>query len=48
MTSLRQRMTEEVQIRNLSARTQETYLQHVSTFAQHFKQSPELHAWRRV
>lgn len=41
MTSLRQRMTEEMQIRNLSTRTQETYIQHVSTFVQHFKQSPE-------
>jgi len=42
MTSLRQRMTEEMQIRNLSTRTQETYVQHVATFAQYFKQSPEL------
>jgi len=42
MTSLRQRMAEEMQIRNLSTRTQETYLRNVAAFARYFKQSPEL------
>ena len=41
MALLRQRMTEEMQIRNQSTRTQDTYVQHVGTFAQ-FNLSPEL------
>src|SRR2546428_3904693 len=41
MTSLRQRMTEDMQVRNLSPRTQETYLLQVSLFARHFGRSPE-------
>ena len=42
MTPLRQRMTEEMQVRNLSPRTQSSYLQQVSLFASHFYKSPEL------
>lgn len=42
MTSLRQRMIEDMQIRNLAVRTQESYTQQVSQFARYFKQSPEL------
>lgn len=42
MTPLRQRMTEDMQVRNLSPRTQESYLFQVSRFARHFNQSPAL------
>src|SRR5260370_21957768 len=42
MTSLRQRMTEDMQIRNLAVNTQESYVQQVSLFARYFNQSPEL------
>src|SRR5262249_36556457 len=42
MTSLRQRMTEDMQVRNLALNTQESYLQQVSQFARHFNKSPEL------
>jgi integrase/recombinase XerD len=42
MTSLRQRMIEDMQIRNLSVRTQECYVLQVSLFARHFSKSPEL------
>ena len=42
MTPLRQRMTEDMQVRNLSPRTQESYLLQVSLFARHFHQSPAL------
>ena len=41
MTSLRQRMTEDMQVRNLALNTQTSYLQQVSLFARHFKKSPE-------
>jgi integrase/recombinase XerD len=41
MTSLRQRMIEDLQIRNLAANTQESYVQQVSLFARYFNQSPE-------
>ena len=41
MTSLRQRMTEDMQVRNLSPRTQATYILQVSLFARHFHRSPE-------
>ncbi len=41
MTSLRQRMTEDMQVRNLALGTQSVYLQQVSLFARHFHQSPE-------
>ena len=42
MTHLRQRMTEDMQVRNLAINTQESYLQQVSSFARYFKKSPEL------
>jgi integrase/recombinase XerD len=41
MTSLRQRMIEDMQIRNLSAHTQQSYVLQVSLFARHFSKSPE-------
>ena len=42
MTSLRQRMTEDMQVRNLALNTQTCYVQQVSLFARHFDKSPEL------
>ena len=41
MTPLRRRMTEDMQVRNLSPCTQDTYLNQVSLFARHFGQSPD-------
>jgi integrase/recombinase XerD len=41
MTPLRQRMLEDMQIRNFSQNTQESYLQQVSLYARHFRRSPE-------
>lgn len=40
-TPLRQRMREDMQVRNLARNTQESYLQQVTQFAGHFQQSPE-------
>jgi integrase/recombinase XerD len=42
MTLLRQRMIEDMQVRNLAPHTQSTYILHVSLFARHFRKSPEL------
>jgi integrase/recombinase XerD len=42
MTSLRQRMTEDMKVRNLSPHTEKSYLEQVSRFARHFNKSPEL------
>jgi site-specific recombinase XerD len=42
MTQLRQRMSEDMQVRNLSLNTQLSYLQQVSLFARHFGKSPDL------
>jgi hypothetical protein len=42
MTSLRQRMIEDLQVRNLAVCTQESYVRQVSRFACHFNKSPEL------
>jgi integrase/recombinase XerD len=41
MTPLRQRMLEDMQMRNLAANTQKAYLERVTQFARHFGQSPE-------
>ena len=41
MTILRQRMTEDMQVRNLSPHTQRSYLQQVSLFARYFGTSPD-------
>jgi integrase/recombinase XerD len=41
MTPLRQRMLHDMQIRNLAEDTQKSYLQQVSSFARHFRRSPE-------
>ena len=40
MTPLRQRLLEDMQIRNLQPSTQETYVQQVARFARHFGKSP--------
>jgi len=42
MTSLRQRMVEDMTVRNLAPLTQVAYVRQVSMFARHFGQSPEL------
>ena len=41
MTPLRQRMTEDMQVRNLALNTQTSYVQQVSLFARHFNKLPE-------
>lgn len=42
MTRIRQRMTEDMQVRNLSPHTQASYVQQVSLFARYFNKSPEV------
>jgi integrase/recombinase XerD len=42
MTSLRKRMIEDMQVRNLALNTQRLYVEQVSRFARHFNKSPEL------
>jgi integrase/recombinase XerD len=42
MTPLRQRMIEDMQVRNLSPHTQRAYVEQVARFARHFSRSPEL------
>ncbi len=42
MTPLRQRMTEDMQVRNLSPDTLRSYLRQVSLFARYFNRSPEV------
>lgn len=41
MTPLRQRMTEDMQVRNLALNTQTSYVQQVSLFARYFNKSPD-------
>lgn len=41
MTPLRQRMIEDMQVRNFSQNTQKSYLHQVSLYARHFRRSPE-------
>jgi integrase/recombinase XerD len=42
MTALRQRMIEDMQVRDLAPHTQTTYLKEVTRFARYFGKSPEL------
>src|SRR3954470_11572030 len=52
MIALRQRMLEDMRVRNLSPQTQSSYVLQVSLFARHFGRSPEvlgpeeIHAWQ--
>ena len=41
MTLLRQRMLDDMRVRNLSPQTQASYVQHVARFARHFGKSPD-------
>ena len=41
MTSLRQRMTEDLQIRNYSPNTISAYIRHVAQYSRHFRRSPD-------
>jgi integrase/recombinase XerD len=42
MTTLRRRMIEDMQVRNLSSHTQDAYVREVSQFARQFNRSPEV------
>jgi hypothetical protein len=42
MTPLRQRMLEDMRVRNLAENMQRSYVQQISAFARHFDRSPEL------
>jgi site-specific recombinase XerD len=42
MTPLRQRMIEDMQVRNFAPATQQNYVHHVAAYAKYFKRSPEL------
>ncbi len=42
MTPLRQRMLEDMSIRNLAENTQQSYLQQISSYAKYFHRSPEV------
>ena len=47
MTPLRQRMIEDMQVRNLSPHTIDCYVRQVALFARYFNRSPELLGPRR-
>ena len=40
MTPLRQRMLEDMRVRNLSPRTQRAYVDNIARFARYFRRSP--------
>jgi hypothetical protein len=40
-TPLRQRMIDDMRIRNFTEKTQVSYVQYVAQFARHFRRSPE-------
>jgi len=42
MSVLRQRMLEDLRVRNYSPETEKAYIDRVAKFAQHFHKSPEL------
>ena len=42
MTPLRQRMLQDMRIRNLAVNTQQAYVQQISAFVRHFDSSPEV------
>ena len=42
MTPLRQRLIEDMQVRNLAPRTRRSYVEHISRFARYFGRSPAL------
>ena len=51
MTPLRQRMIEDMQLRNFATTTQRSYIHYVADFAKHFNRSPQdldLEAVRQV
>jgi integrase/recombinase XerD len=48
MTPLRQRMLEDMRMRNLSTGTQASYVRAVARFAQHFGRSPEVLGYEQV
>jgi integrase/recombinase XerD len=48
MTPLRQRMVEDMRLRNLSVKTQITYVTQVARFAKHFGKSPEVLAQEEI
>ncbi len=45
MTPLRQRMIEDMQLRNFATTTQGSYTHYVADFAKYFNRSPKLRIW---